>query len=77
MEILRIINKNPNLNPTEISELLDDKSYKNKNNAIRSINNILRRLMRDEFINRKKDGNSYIYYLSGKAKSLFAEAQLK
>lgn len=73
-EILQILNKKPKLSPTEIVENIDKKTYKNKNNAIRSVNNILRRMMRDELITRQKMGSSYIYSLSGKSKSIFAEA---
>jgi DNA-binding transcriptional ArsR family regulator len=73
-EILDILNKKPKLSPTEIVENVSRESYKNKNNAIRSVNNILRRMMRDELITRQKMGSSYVYSLSGKAKSIFAEA---
>lgn len=72
--ILTILNNNPNLTPSEIIDHLDVESYKNKNNAIRSVNNILKRLMKDELIERKKIGNSYVYFLSGKAKTVFVEA---
>ena len=73
-DILTILNNDPNLNPTEIVERLGIGEYKDKNNAIRSVNNILKRLMRDGLVNRKKLGNTYVYFLSGKAKTLLAEA---
>jgi len=73
-QILKILNKNPNLTPSSLTEHLDISSYKNKNNAIRSINNILKRLLRDGLIQRKKLGNSYVYYLSPKSKTIFTEA---
>jgi type II secretory pathway predicted ATPase ExeA/DNA-binding CsgD family transcriptional regulator len=73
-DILKILNDNPNLTPSEIVEHLDVSIYKDKSNAIRSVNNILRRLLRDELLKRKKLGNSYVYFLSGKAKTLFTEA---
>jgi len=72
--ILEIINKKSKLTPTGIVENIDDESYRNKNNAVRSVNNILRRMMRDELVLREKMGNSYVYSLSGKAKIIFAEA---
>ena len=72
--ILQLLNENPNLTPSEIVEHLGIGGYKSKNNAIRSINNILRRLIRDDLVERKKFGNSYVYNISGKAKTLFAEA---
>ncbi|MBL7169773.1 MAG: AAA family ATPase [Candidatus Aenigmarchaeota archaeon] len=73
-KILDILNKKPKLSPTQIVENMDKESYKNKNNAIRSVNNILKRMMRDELIERAKMGNSYVYHPSGKAKSILAEA---
>jgi len=72
--ILKILNETPNLTPNEIVEHLDLESYKDKNNAIRSVNNILRRLLKNEFLHRKKLGNSYVYFLSGKGKTIFTEA---
>lgn len=73
-EILGLLNKKPDITPTEIVEFIDGSQYKSKNHAIRSVNNILRRLMGDELIRRKKLGTSYVYSLSGKAKTVFAEA---
>ena len=72
--ILKIVNKTPNLTPSEIVDYLKLDSYKDRNNAIRSVNNILRRLLKDEFLHRKKLGNSYVYFLSGKGKTIFTEA---
>jgi len=73
-KIMDLLNKKPKLTPSEVVENIDEASYKNKNNAIRSVNNILRRMMRDELVVRENLGNSYVYSLSGKAKSIFAEA---
>jgi type II secretory pathway predicted ATPase ExeA len=72
--ILNILNENPNLTPSEIVEYISYVDYKSRNNAVRSINNILTRLLKDEILQRKKLGNSYVYSLSGKARSMFAEA---
>ncbi|OGI15830.1 hypothetical protein A3K63_00510 [Candidatus Micrarchaeota archaeon RBG_16_49_10] len=74
MNILRILDKNPNLNPTQIVELLGQEDYKNKSNAVRSVNNILKRLMDEGLIGRKREGKNFVYLPSGKAKSLLAEA---
>jgi len=72
--ILEILNENTNLTPSEIVDHLDLTEYKSKNNAIRSVNNIVRRLMKDELLQRKKLRNSYVYFLTGKAKTIFTEA---
>ncbi|MCS7134830.1 MAG: AAA family ATPase [Candidatus Aenigmarchaeota archaeon] len=73
-EILELLNKKPDLSPTEIVESIDTKDYKTKEHAIRSVNNILKRLMDEDLIKRVKVANKYVYSLSGKAKTLLAEA---
>lgn len=73
-EILDLLNKESNLSPTEIVQRIDIKNYKSKSHAIRSVNNILRRLMDDDLIMRTKTANKFVYSLSGKAKTILAEA---
>ncbi|MCX6821478.1 MAG: AAA family ATPase [Candidatus Aenigmarchaeota archaeon] len=73
-EILEILNKNPDLTPSQIISHFPVEEYKDRDNAVRSINNILKRLVKDELIQRKKLGNSYVYFLTGKAKTVFTEA---
>lgn len=72
--ILEIINGKPELTPVDIADEMDTGNYKSKNNAVRSINNILRRMMEDDLVKREKSGNTYTYSLTGKSKSVFAEA---
>ena len=73
-QIIELLNETPNLTPSEIVEHLKFSNYKNKSNAIRSVNNILRRLMKEELVQRKKLKNSYVYSLTGKAKTILAKA---
>ncbi len=73
-EILELLDKKPNISTVEISELLGESAYKSKSHAVRSVNNILRRLMSDELIRRNRVGTSYVYSLTGKTKTIFAEA---
>jgi len=73
-QILKILNENPNLTPSSIIDHLDISSYKNKSNAIRSVNNILKRLLRNDLIQRKRLGNTYVYNLTPKSKTFFTEA---
>jgi type II secretory pathway predicted ATPase ExeA/DNA-binding MarR family transcriptional regulator len=73
-QILKLLSENPNLVPSSIIDHLDISSYKNKDNAIRSMNNILKRLLHEDLIQRKKLGNTYVYYLSPKSKTMFTEA---
>ena len=74
LQILEILNEGQRLTPSEIVERLDSSKYKDKNNAVRAVNNILKRLMKDGLVERQKTGNTYVYMLSGKAKTLFAKA---
>jgi len=73
-QILQLLNDNPNLTPSDIIEKLDISKYRSQDNAVRSINNILRRLMKDDLVQRKRFANSYVYFLTGKAKTIFTEA---
>jgi len=49
---------------------MDLSEYKDKHNAVRSVNNILKRLLKDEFLTRKGKGKSYQYMVSEKIKTL-------
>ena len=52
------------LTPTEIVERMNPKEYKNKDNAIRSVNNILRRMGAEGLVIRERKGKAYKYSLS-------------
>jgi len=71
--ILKILNENPRSIPSVIVEKLGIK-YEKRGNAVRAVNNILKRLMREGLVNRQKVGNAYAYSLTGKGKTLFTEA---
>lgn len=73
-KILEILSTSPRTTPAEIVEKIGKEGYKNRSNAVRSINNILKRLMQDGLVERQKIGNTYLYSLSGKAKTIFTEA---
>ncbi len=45
----------------EIVEHLGTESYKSRDHAIRSVNNILRRLMEQELVERERQGRNYLY----------------
>jgi len=72
--IIEILWKYGELTPTEIVEKMDMDDYKSKDNAIRSINNILKRLVKDGTIIRKRRGKSYMYVLSDKIRTLMVHA---
>jgi predicted ATPase len=60
--------------PSDIVSSMGGEVYKNRDNAIRSVNNLLRRLMKDGFVERKRVGKTYKYVISGKFKTLMVEA---
>lgn len=72
-EILDAIRNNKNT-PSEILEAIDLSNYKSKYHALRSVNNILHRLMKEGYVERKKQGKTYYYTLSSKIRTLLVNA---
>mgnify|MGYP000666252398 CR=1 FL=1 len=64
--ILDVIAEQGEITPPEIVSSINIEEYKNKDNALRSVNNLLRRLMADGFIERKKVGKTYKYSIAKK-----------
>ena len=73
IEIVNMI-KESELSPSEIVLKMDLSKYRSKNHAVRSINNILRRMAHDGYIKRKRKGRAYVYDLSEKLRPLVVEA---
>lgn len=73
-EIVKILAEGDELFPSEIAEKLGTESYKTKQHAVRSINNILRRLLDEGLVKRKRKGKGYIYSLEVKTKNLLVES---
>lgn len=72
-KILELLSKKDWLTPTTIVEDLEMKSYKSKGHAVRSVNNILRRLMLDGYVQREGRGKAFMYALTPKVKTMFVE----
>ncbi len=72
--IIEILWKHGELTPTEIVEKMRTDEYKSKDNAIRSVNNIVKRLVKEGKIVRKRRGKSYQYVLSDKIRTLMVHA---
>ncbi|MEE9322946.1 MAG: AAA family ATPase [Candidatus Aenigmarchaeota archaeon] len=72
--ILEIVGKYGELTPSEIVEKMDMDGYRSKDNAIRSVNNILKRLTKEGYVIRKRRGKSYQYVLSDKIRTLMVDA---
>lgn len=73
-EIVKILADEDDLYPSEVAEKLGTDSYKTKQHAVRSVNNILRRLIKEDLIKRKKRGKGYVYSLNTKTKNLLVES---
>jgi hypothetical protein len=71
--ILELLYKKDWLTPTAIVEDLELKSYKSKGHAIRSVNNILKRLMLDGYVQRESRGKAFMYALTPKVKTMFVQ----
>jgi len=61
------------LYPSEIVEEIGFEKYKSKQHAVRSINNILKRLCESEIIDRKPKGKGYAYFLTIKTRTFLAK----
>ena len=61
------------LTPSEMIAKIDCKEYKTKDNAIRSVNNILKRMTEEGKLIRKKREKTFIYELAPKMNSLFGK----
>ncbi len=72
-EIVKILSEEDKLFPSDVAEKLGTDSYKTKQHAVRSVNNILRRLLKEGLIVRKKRGKGYVYSLDTKTKNLLVE----
>lgn len=72
--ILETLSKHGELTPSELIEKMDIKDYKDKENAVRSVNNLLRRLMKENFVERKKFGKAYKYRISQRFQTLLVDA---
>jgi type II secretory pathway predicted ATPase ExeA len=61
------------LTPSDIAEQMEG-NYRSKEHAIRSINNILKRLMGDGLVQRESRGKAFVYTLTPKTKTLMVES---
>jgi len=64
--ILSILASKGPLSPAGLADNFESEGYKSKGNAVRSMNNILKRLMHDSFVEREKAGKGYRYRVAAK-----------
>jgi type II secretory pathway predicted ATPase ExeA len=69
--ILQILAAGESLTPTQIVGEMDPKDYSDSGNAVRSVNNILRRLAKDKMVTRERRGKAYKYKISPKFQTMF------
>lgn len=62
------------LTPSQIVDRMDSKEYKDRENAVRSANNILKRMMEEGLVARERKGKTYRYRASGKLQPLMVQA---
>ncbi len=72
--IMETLAKHGELTPSQIVFELDIEEYKDAENGVRSVNNILRRLMKEKLVERKKRGKSYAYLVSERYRTLLVQA---
>jgi type II secretory pathway predicted ATPase ExeA len=72
--VLETLSKKGELTPSELISNLKLDGYKDRENAVRSVNNLLRRLMSEGLADRTRRGKTYKYKVSGKYQNLMVEA---
>lgn len=70
--IINALEANKTLTPSEIVSKIDCAEYKTRDNAIRSVNNILKRMVNEGRLVRKKKDKAFVYELSQKMQSALA-----
>lgn len=69
--ILEILATGGELTPTQIVKQMKPEEYTDPGNAIRSVNNVLRRLMKEKMVTRERKGKAFRYKISPKYQTMF------
>lgn len=72
-EIIEILAQK-SLPPGHIADSLDLQKYKSRQHAVRSVNNILKMLLAQDYVERKQSEKTFIYSLTTKIKPLLVKA---
>ncbi len=62
------------LSPGQIADKIGMRNYKSRQHAVRSVNNILKRMMDENMVERKRSGRAFVYVLSPKLKTMFVKS---
>jgi hypothetical protein len=68
-DIIELLAKNP-LSPGEIANTINLEKYKSRQHAVRSINNIMKKLYEDGYLERRRSDKAFVYSLSGKLRTI-------
>ncbi|MEM7819530.1 MAG: ATPase, T2SS/T4P/T4SS family [Candidatus Aenigmatarchaeota archaeon] len=72
-EIIELLAKGPQT-PGQIADSINLEKYKSRQHAVRSVNNIMKKLYEDGFIERRKVDKAFVYSLSGRLKTIVVKA---
>jgi len=62
------------LTPGQIADQIGTSKYKTRQHAVRSVNNILTDLMKDDLVERRRRDRAFVYELTPKIKTLIAKS---
>ncbi len=72
--ILKLLSSRGAMTPNELAGSAGMAEYKDKGNAIRAMNNILKRLMDEGFVERDRQGKMFVYKVTSKLKTILVTA---
>ncbi len=72
--ILQILSTGGDMTPSQIVRQMGPDDYTDKGNAVRSVNNILRRLLDEKMVIRERKGKAYKYRIDPKLQTMFVDA---
>jgi type II secretory pathway predicted ATPase ExeA len=72
--ILQILSTGGDMTPSQIVRQMGPDDYTDKGNAVRSVNNILRRLLGEKMVIRERKGKAYKYRIDPKLQTMFVNA---
>jgi len=62
------------LTPGQIADEIGTQKYKTRQHAVRSVNNILKDLMKEDLVERRRKDRAFVYELTSKVKTLVAKS---
>ena len=72
-EILEMLSTKT-MTPGDIANTIDIAKYKSRQHAVRSINNVVKKLLEDGYLERTKEDKAFVYNLAPRIKTMFVRA---